>query len=750
LANYNSSHTGAEIDSAIGRVKDTAVTAGTVTASKGVVVDANKDISGFRNVTLTGQLQAATINLTGDTTIGDGDSDNITINADVNSNIIPNTDNTFDLGSASKQWKDLYVNGIGYIDQLGTDADPIAIYASSGEIDGTAIGSESASTGAFTTINASGNITGNLVGNVTGNVSGTAATVTGAAQSAITSVGTLTTLTVDDMTLNGSTISDAGAFDIDAGGVIKLDAGGGQIQFFDDGTEIGVFENSSSNFVIESKVQDKDILFKGNDGGSGITALTLDMSEGGNATFSGNVTIGDKILYTASDYLKFAISGTDRLWISDATDNWGLNYTGNSPYGMQITTASDSNSTDAFVMKRTYGGSLHKVFEIFNNGVIKTYGDSSSLNFHNTAGTLRAFLQLSSTGLIIDTDSFIEFKPNNSTAMYIDSSQRVGIGTTSPAYKLDLASSEAIVSQFTGSSGETILSLDNTSTNGDKWYLISGGSGGSFAGGKFGIFNADTTTAVATFTNDGKVGIGTSSPARILDLNGASNTDGIRFNNSGYSYYNEICNNGDGLIFRVDPGTTGGSGVDFRWTINDVEQMRLVQNGQLNGGDNSGLSASQDLSAQGNKLFWSLGGAFGSIGLALNCGAYTSSYDLQRFYNGNGQVGAITTSGSGTSFTTSSDYRLKENEVVISDGLTRLNQLKPYRFNFKADKDTTVDGFFAHEVSDIVPEAIIGEKDAVDDDGNIVSQSIDQSKLVPLLVKAVQELTAKVEALENA
>ena len=130
MANYNSSHTGAEIDSAIGRVKDTAVTAGTISANLGVVVDANKDVSGFRNVTLTGLLQAATINLTGDTTIGDGDSDNITINADVNSNIIPNTDNTFDLGSASKQWKDLYVNGIGYIDQLGTDGDPIAIYLS--------------------------------------------------------------------------------------------------------------------------------------------------------------------------------------------------------------------------------------------------------------------------------------------------------------------------------------------------------------------------------------------------------------------------------------------------------------------------------------------------------------------------------------------------------------------------------------------------------------------------------------------
>ena len=110
------------------------------------------------------------------------------------------------------------------------------------------------------TADITGDLTGDVTGNVTGNCSGTAATVTGAAQTNITSLGTLTTLTVDDMTLNGSTISDAGAFDIDAGGVIKLDAGGGQIQFFDDGTEIGVFESTSSNFIMESKVQDKDIL----------------------------------------------------------------------------------------------------------------------------------------------------------------------------------------------------------------------------------------------------------------------------------------------------------------------------------------------------------------------------------------------------------------------------------------------------------------------------------------------------------
>jgi len=92
---------------------------------------------------------------------------------------------------------------------------------------------------------------------------------------------------------------------------------------------------------------------------------------------------------------------------------------------------------------------------------------------------------------------------------------------------------------------------------------------------------------------------------------------------------------------------------------------------------------------------------------------------------------------------------LKENAVSISDGITRLKTLKPYRFNFKGETDI-VDGFFAHEVTPAVPEAISGTKDEVDSKGNPVLQGIDQSKLVPLLVAAVQELIGRVEKLEAA
>ena len=147
------------------------------------------------------------------------------------------------------------------------------------------------------------------------------------------------------------------------------------------------------------------------------------------------------------------------------------------------------------------------------------------------------------------------------------------------------------------------------------------------------------------------------------------------------------------------------------------------------------------------------GAAFEPAGdnrMILNLGCTTtSSRNVVVFRNSNNAVGTINVSGTTTGFNTSSDYRLKENIVTDWDATTRLKQLKPSRFNFKTDKDTTVDGFLAHEVSSIVPEAITGDKDAVDKDGNPEYQGIDQSKLVPLLVKTIQDLEARIATLES-
>jgi hypothetical protein len=119
------------------------------------------------------------------------------------------------------------------------------------------------------------------------------------------------------------------------------------------------------------------------------------------------------------------------------------------------------------------------------------------------------------------------------------------------------------------------------------------------------------------------------------------------------------------------------------------------------------------------------------------------------FRSNNSNVGSISVTASSTAYNTSSDYRLKENVVAMTGATDRLKQLNPSRFNFIADADTTVDGFLAHEVQAIVPEAISGEKDAVDADGNPEYQGIDQSKLVPLLTAALQEALTKIDALET-
>lgn len=119
------------------------------------------------------------------------------------------------------------------------------------------------------------------------------------------------------------------------------------------------------------------------------------------------------------------------------------------------------------------------------------------------------------------------------------------------------------------------------------------------------------------------------------------------------------------------------------------------------------------------------------------------------FLNPNGEVGAINTSGSSTSYGTSSDYRLKENVVPLTGATARVRALNPCRFNFIVEPDRTIDGFLAHEAAEVVPEAVVGDKDEVYENGSVKAQGIDHSKLVPLLTAALQEALGKIDALET-
>ena len=127
-----------------------------------------------------------------------------------------------------------------------------------------------------------------------------------------------------------------------------------------------------------------------------------------------------------------------------------------------------------------------------------------------------------------------------------------------------------------------------------------------------------------------------------------------------------------------------------------------------------------------------------------SAGSTSSSRTHAEFMNTNGTVGSITTSGSATAFNTSSDYRLKQDVSYEWAATEKLLQLQPVTYAFKADPDTTVEGFLAHELQEHSPNAVTGKKD-----GDTM-QSVDHSKLVPLLVKTIQELEARITELENA
>jgi len=205
------------------------------------------------------------------------------------------------------------------------------------------------------------------------------------------------------------------------------------------------------------------------------------------------------------------------------------------------------------------------------------------------------------------------------------------------------------------------------------------------------------------------------------------------------------------LILTARDGSSDGE-IIFKKTDGSAtdESMRIDSSGKLLVGTTSalgdGLSLMPRYSESGttSQIRWNRANVSGS-GVALV------------FQNNSSTVGSISHNNSSTAYNTSSDYRLKENVDYTFDATTRLKQLKPARFNFIADTNTTVDGFLAHEVSSIVPEAISGEKDAVDDDDKPIYQGIDHSKIVPLLTKALQEqqatieaLTARITALESA
>jgi hypothetical protein len=206
-------------------------------------------------------------------------------------------------------------------------------------------------------------------------------------------------------------------------------------------------------------------------------------------------------------------------------------------------------------------------------------------------------------------------------------------------------------------------------------------------------------------------------------LSGTSDTGSIIFGDSGDNNVGKI---------EYDHGNNR-----MVFTADADEFLRIASNGEVSVNDGQLETNATVFKVKGSATY--------ATAIFIH-GATSGEEAIFHFRDGaNEQCGSVTINAANntTAYNTSSDYRLKENESSISDGITRLKQLKPYRFNWKSNSSgDKVDGFFAHEVSNVIPEAVYGEKDGEE------MQGIDQSKLVPLLTAALQEAVTKIEALE--
>jgi hypothetical protein len=241
--------------------------------------------------------------------------------------------------------------------------------------------------------------------------------------------------------------------------------------------------------------------------------------------------------------------------------------------------------------------------------------------------------------------------------------------------------------------------------------------------------------------SSGNVGIGTTTPqAKLAVSNGGA---------AGLEFFTNYPGGGVGTYIqsynRSSPGyvNTAYDAADHSFRISGTERMRLDGSGRLlidrTTEYSDGTIGTPPLQVNGIS---------GNRSAAAFISNTTGSLNIVGFVNPNGTVGTITLTGTSTAYNTSSDYRLKENVAPMTGALAKVSALKPVTYNWKAD-GSDGQGFIAHELQAVVPDCVTGTKDAVDKDGKPQYQGVDTSFLVATLVSAIQELTARLEVLEN-
>jgi len=487
-------------------------------------------------------------------------------------------------------------------------------------------------------------------------------------------------------------------------------------------------------------------------------AGAFEITSGGDLWMGTATTLGKIYFETGHSSTGLPSTGTARMTVTST----GVGIGTTSPVG--IFTIQDA-STDGEIILRSAGGT-----GVNNRARIKFGYQAGGSNYGG-------YFQINTT----------DGSNNNDAALFIDNQQRVGIGTTSPALKLHAEDSSSQIVRWTrtgfgagsldvDASGNAVLNAHTTSTGiafhlqaSEKARITSSGqllvgtssslNIGSTSAGTLQV--ADTaSTAIGSFTT----WVNNPNGSLLVLGKSRSTTPGsytIVANNDLIGALRFACDDGTDLQTRaaeikaeVD-GTPGANDMPGRLVFSTTavsassptERMRIGSNGSIYLGSQATANTGSFVTTAHSKIFTQSATDSGTVGLEIYTNSTATRY-LASFSNTNGVVGSINVTGSATAYTTSSDYRLKENVVPLTGAANRLNQLQVRRFNFIADPDTTVDGFLAHEAQAVVPECVTGTKDEVDADGNPVYQGIDQSKLVPLLTAALQEALAEIESLK--
>jgi hypothetical protein len=353
--------------------------------------------------------------------------------------------------------------------------------------------------------------------------------------------------------------------------------------------------------------------------------------------------------------------------------------------------------------------------------------------------------------------------------MRIDKDGNVGIGTTSADYKLH------IFDDTITSSKKTLLQFDsNNVDNGGGYNIdfrtssndtanrfiarIQGAREGSGATSQLSFFTDDGSSLIQRMliNASGNVAIGKNAPIEVssdsrwltMDTNASvtSKSGGIVFAIDGTSKAVQY-------VFGTNVLYDAKSGIGHQFTVNNgTEVMRMDTSANLLVGKTSSGIATEGVEFNTASHFTNFTRNRDSAGgtlIQLNRTGIFASGSLMSFMRAGTEVGSISTTSTATAYNTSSDYRLKENIKPLSSALDTISKIKPSTFNFIDTPDESVDGFIAHELAEVVSYAVSGEKDGIDENGEPIYQGVDHSKLVPLLVGAIQELKDEIEQLKN-